>query len=280
MTPDSIAILFSTVTAIAFGTSDFVGGMVSVRVDPRLVACAVNAITAVLIAPVAWATGSQATSGGIVAAVGAGVIEAIGAVALFRGLSEGRMGVVAPIAGIVNAVVPMIVGTFRGETHSPVAWLGLLLAAPAIVLMTSTPERSDRPSGWLYGIVAGIGFGTGFAVLGSMPAHASLATLAMTQVVAASLLALLCISAGLRLPRSTSGQFRWMVVGGLIGGTGLASFQVAARHGHLGESAVISSFYPAMTVLLAALVLRERLFRGQILGFVVCAASLGLVVLG
>lgn len=280
MTPDAVAILFSAVTAIAFGTSDFLGGMASARVDPRLVACAVNMITAILVAPVAWLTGSVATQAGVLAAVGAGTIEAVGAVALFRGLSEGRMGVVAPIAGIVNAVVPMVVGTFRGETHGPVAWVGLLLAAPAIVLMTSAPARSDRPSGWLFGIVAGIGFGTGFAVLGSMPARASLATLAMTQIVAATLLGLTCLVARLRVPRSATGIVGWMLCAGLIGGTGLASFQIAARHGHLGESAVISSFYPAMTVLLAAVVLRERLFRLQILGFLVCAASLGLVVLG
>lgn len=280
MTADSLAIPFSAMTAIAFGTSDFLGGVVSSRLDPRFVACVLNVITALLIAPIAWATGSALTSGGWVAALGAGSIEAVGSVALFRGLSQGRMGVVAPIAGIVNAMVPMVVGLCRGESHSPIAWFGLLLAAPAIVLMTTTPEDSDRPSGWLYGVVAGIGFGTGFAVLGSMPAHASLATLGLTQTVAAGLLGLTCVAARVRVPRTRAPQAWWLLGAGLIGGTGLASFQIAARGGHLGESAVISSFYPAMTVLLAAVILRERLFRVQVLGFVVCAASVGLVVVG
>ncbi len=280
MTADTAAIPFSAMTAIAFGTSDFLGGVVSARVDPRIVACVLNAITALLIVPVAWATGSTLTSTAWLAAVSAGSIEAVGSVALFRGLSQGRMGVVAPVAGIVNALVPMVVGLCRGETHSAIAWLGLLLAAPAIVLMTTTPEGSDRPSGWLFGVVAGIGFGTGFAVLGSMPAHAALATLSLTQVVAASVIGVTCLVARVPLSRSLSRQAGWLICGGLIGGTGLASFQIAARHGHLGESAVISSFYPAMTVLLAALVLRERLFRLQVIGFLVCAASVGLVVIG
>lgn len=280
MTTDTVAIPFSAMTAIAFGTSDFLGGVVSSRLDPRIVACALNVITALLITPIAWATGSTLTSNGWLAALGAGSIEAVGSVALFRGLSQCRMGVVAPVAGIVNAMVPMVVGLCRGETHSAIAWFGLLLAAPAIVLMTSTPEEADRPSGWLYGVVAGIGFGTGFAVLGSMPAHASLATLALTQTVAAGALGVACFLARVHLPRSLSRQAWWLIGGGLIGGTGLASFQIAARHGHLGQSAVISSFYPAMTVLLAALVLRERMFRLQVAGFVVCAASVGLVVMG
>lgn len=280
MTTETVAIPFSAMTAIAFGTSDFVGGVVSARVDPRIVAWVLTTITAVLIAPVAWATGSTLTSSDWLAAFGAGSIVAVGSVALFRGLSQGRMGVVAPVAGIVNAMVPMVVGLCRGETHSAIAWFGLLLAAPAIVLMTTTPEGSDRPSGWLFGVVAGIGFGTGFAVLGSIPARSALATLSLTQVVAAGLLGLTCLVARVPLPRSLSRHAWWLVGGGLIGGTGLASFQIAARHGHLGESAVISSFYPAMTVLLAAVVLRERLFRLQVIGFLVCAASVGLVVIG
>jgi len=280
VTTDTAAIPFSAMTAIAFGTSDFLGGVVSARVDPRIVACVLNGITALLIAPIAWATGSTLSSSAWVAALCAGSIEAVGSVALFRGLGRGRMGVVAPVAGIVNAMLPVVVGLCRGETHSAVAWLGLLLAVPAIVLVTSTPGASDGPSGWLLGVVAGIGFGTGFAVLGSMPAHSALATLSLTQVVATAVIGLTCLVARVPLPRSVSPQFWWLVGGGLIGGTGLASFQVAARHGHLGESAVISSFYPAMTVVLAAVVLRERLFRLQVVGFLAFAASVAPVVIG
>ena len=131
----------------------------------------------------------------------------------------------------------------------------------------------------LDGVLAGLGFGVLFASLAQIPEEAGFAPLALNQLIAG--LAIIGVALSLRqdwVPRN-----RWALGGIISGGLGALAtglFQVATHHGYLSVAAVITSLYPAFTVLLAALVLRERVHRAQGAGLALCAVSVVLVAAG
>ena len=128
-------------------------------------------------------------------------------------------------------------------------------------------------------MLAGLGFGALFAALGQIPEEAGFLPLALNQLVAGG--AIVVVAMALReewVPRN-----RWAlggIISGALGALATGCFQVATQHGYLSVAAVITSLYPAITVLLAALVLREKVHRGQAAGLAMCAAAVVLVAAG
>ena len=160
----------------------------------------------------------------------------------------------------------------------------MALALPAIWLVSREPEATvtgtpPARSGFLDGVLAGLGFGTLFAALGQVPEEAGFLPLAVNQLVAGG--AIVVVAVMLRqpwVPRS-----RWAlggIISGLLGAVATGCFQVATHHGYLSVAAVITSLYPAFTVVLAAAVLRERVHRAQGAGLALCAVSVVLVAAG
>ncbi len=129
------------------------------------------------------------------------------------------------------------------------------------------------------GVLAGLGFGALFAALAQIPEEAGFLPLAANQLVAGA--AVVAVAVALRqdwVPRS-----RWALGGAISGALGALAtglFQVATHHGYLSVAAVITSLYPAFTVLLAALVLREKVHGAQAAGLALCAAAVVLVAAG
>ena len=125
-------------------------------------------------------------------------------------------------------------------------------------------------------MVAGLGFGTLFAALGQVPDTAGLLPLALNQAVAAVLVVAVAVT--LRqpwVPRERAAGVG--VLCGALGAAATGAFLLAAQQGALSVAAVLTSLYPAFTVLLAASVLRERIYRGQAAGLVLCAAAVAMV---
>ena len=159
--------------ALAYGVSDFVGGVVSRRTSVwpvAFTACLGGAIGTVLLAVVV--PGDPSTSDlawGLLAGVGSGT----GTAFLYRGFATGRMGVVAPVSAVGAAVLPVVIGVVIGERPSPLAWLGILVALPGIWLVSREPAGLDAArgvaAGLADGILAGVGFGLLFAALGQVP---------------------------------------------------------------------------------------------------------------
>jgi drug/metabolite transporter (DMT)-like permease len=172
-------------------------------------------------------------------------------------------------------------------------WLGILAALPGIWLVSSTPgdpldERADehRPrrqrgvaAGAVDGVLAGLGFGMLFACLGQVPDTAGLWPLTLTQVVSVPAVVVLATLLRARwLPRDRAS--RWAAVCGPLGTGATLAFLLASQRGFLTVSGVLSSLYPAGTVLLAALLLHERVHRAQGVGLVLCGLAVGLVAAG
>lgn len=277
-----MAVLLSLLAAASYGLSDFVGGVASKRVTPWTIALVGQLAGAVPFLVVGLADGGTFGRAVLGWTLLAGLGNGLGTAFLYRGLSAGRMGVVAPVSGVGAAVLPIVVGLALGERPSPLVWLGIAVAVPAIWMVAREPRAADAVapgSGLVDGILAGVGFGTLFAALAQIPEDAGLLPLALNQLVASVVVVAVATALGVAwVPRQ--GAALLGIVSGCLGATATALFLAASRDGHLTVAAVITSLYPAFTVVLAATVLREHVHKAQAVGLGLCAVTVTLVALG
>lgn len=192
------------------------------------------------------------------------------------------MGVVAPVSGVLAVVIPVVVAVSTGERPGPLVWLGILSAVPAIWLVAREPTAPSATgpsgSGVRDGVLAGLGFGALFACLGQIPDTAGFWPLVLNQLVGVAVVAVVATLLGATwMPRGVA----WGgALAGLLGGAATAAFVLATQQGLLSVSAVLTSLYPAFTILLAALVLHERVHRLQAWGLALCGAAVVLVAIG
>jgi len=272
-----VVVVLALSAALVYGLSDFVGGVVSRRVSPWTVALMAQVGGAVSILALSAFTHGSPTSDDVLWALVAGLGNGIGTAFLYRGLSGGRMGVVAPVSGVGAALVPIVVGVVTGERPATLAWVGIVIAIPAIWLVAREPSPTTFSSTALVdGALAGLGFGTLFAALAQIPEESGFLPLALNQVVGVAVV--IAVATTLRqpwLPRSPRAALG--TICGFLGATATVLFLLATQTGFLTVSAVIASLYPAFTVLLAAVLLREHVHRDQAVGLVLCALTVSLV---
>jgi drug/metabolite transporter (DMT)-like permease len=282
-----VSVLLALGSAIAYGLSDFLGGLFSRRSRVWPVAVVVQASGAagiLLAAPLFAGDPSRAhLLWGLLSGLGSG----LGTAFLYRGLATGRMSVVAPLSAVGAAVLPVLVGVATGERPQPMAWVGIACALPAIWLVSAgegeeglTGDPVPRGStGVVDGIVAGLGFGLLFVALGQVPAGAGMVPAGLGM--AASVLVVVALAVLQRepwVPRDRHAVSAVLV--GVIAALATVLFQLATQSGLLTVTSVLSSLYPAFTVLLAVLVLREHIHRGQAVGLALAGAAITLVSLG
>ena len=279
----SIGIALALFAAIGYGTADFVGGAGARRVPAMSIVFLGQVTGAVAMLLVGIASPGTPTMTHAGWALLAGLGSAAGSIFLLRGLSRGRMAVVAPTSAVGAAVLPVLAGFAAGERPVALVWIGLLLAFPGIWLVsrqvdTAGPTTADRGA-FVDGILGGVGFGVLFVALGQIPESAGSLPLALNQLAGA--LVTVVVATVLRQqwqpqPRAAG----WGVSSGLLGVSGTLAFVEASHLADLGVVAVLASLYPAVTVLLARALLSERLGLGQRLGLVFCSAAVGLIAAG
>lgn len=284
-----MAIALALISALCYGTSDFIGGVLSSRIRPWTAAFTGQAAGGLLLVAICCIDGTALTwptvGWGAVAGVGGGV----GLICLYRGLATGRMGVVAPLSGVLAALVPAAVGVVSGDRPSPTSWVGIAAALPATWLVASGAENAAEGgpttggaaaggarSAVLDGLLAGVGFGVSFAAVAQAPADAGQWPVAVELLVAA-LVAVIGASLAREawLPRSRTAVLA--VSTGVLAAAALTSFLAATHHGMLAVTGIIASLYPAATVVLAIVVLREPVHRAQAIGLGLCAVAVALV---
>ena len=276
-----MSIVLSLFAAAAYGLSDFAGGVFSKRVSAWSVALVGQLSGAVLVLALTFVTTGSPTTGDLWWCVLAGLGNGCGTAFLYRGLASGRMGVVAPVSAVGAVVVPVVVGVLVGERPGVLVWLGIVVAVPAIWLVSREPVTGPARggSGLTDGVLAGIGFGTLFAALAQVPEEAGFLPLVLNQLVAGVTIVVLAAVLGQpwapRTPAALGG-----LVSGALGALATGLFLVATQGGYLTITAVITSLYPAFTVLLAATVLREPVHRAQAVGLGLCTCAVALVAAG
>ena len=275
-----MAAALALAAALSYGLSDFFGGILSKTRSVWMVTTASQLTAAAATAIIALAAPGDPGPADFAWGAAAGIAGAIGISALYRGLSRGRMGVVAPISGTGAALVPVVVGLASGDNPSPLAWTGIVLAFPAIILVPQAGgKRAPVATGAGYGVVAGLGFGALFALIGQIGTDAGFLPIALTQLVVAATVA--SVAVALHQPWLPRGRGLAPVFAfGLLGTAALVCFLLATRAGMLTIVSVIAALYPASTVAMAAIVLREHIGRVQFLGLALAAIAVVLVTVG
>ena len=275
-----VAIALALISAFAYGISDFLGGLFSRKVSAWQVAVVGQSSSTIFAVVAGVIIGGQPLAADWVWAGVAGLGGGFGTAFLYRGLARGRMSVIAPISAIGSALVPVAFGLITGDRPSPLAIFGVVCAFPAIYLISQVVESAPAGQGGIVdGVLAGLGFGFMFAMLGQVRSDANLLPLGLTQ--GTSVVGIIITATVLRVawvPR-TRAAFKPLIMGPLgVAATG--SFLYATHHGLLSIVAVISALYPASTVVLAALVLREKIHTNQAIGLALAAFAVALAALG
>ncbi len=281
-----MVVLLSLGSALAYGLSDFIGGLLSRRISPWSVAVVGQSTATVLTLGLALVVSGDPTASDWWWSALGGIGSGTGAAILYRGLGAGSMAVVAPVSALFAALVPVAVGVLTGERPEALTWLGVACALPAIWLVSQVEDHPDsgpagrrRSAELADGVLAGLGFGLLFAALGQVPEEAGFGPLALTQAVA--VVSTVVLAVALRAPwLPREGAAVQAAVVGVLGTVATAMFLLATQTGLLTVAGVLSSLYPATTVLLAALVLHERISRPQGAGLVLAAVAVALVAAG
>lgn len=278
-----MTVALALLSAVAYGVSDFIGGVASRRASALRVLLLSYPLGVVgLLAAVPFVAG-VATTGSLLWGAVSGIAGGGGVILLYAGLASGPMSVIAPLTAVCGAVVPVTVGVARGERLSVLAFVGVGLALAAVALVSREPRRGDdEPVVSLRGValalLAGAGFGAYFVLLDLTGDGTGLWPLVVSRLVGSVVVVAAAFVAGqLAFP----GRGTWLlpVVAGLLDVIANVGYLLAVRSGLLALVAVLVALYPAATVLLARLVLAERTSAVQRVGLGLAAVSVALITL-
>lgn len=281
-----MAVVFGLLAAAGYGAGDFLGGFASKRAAAQTVVVGsqfVGIIVAVLLSLFVAAPDLRPID--LVYGAGGGCVGVVGILALYRGLALGRMSVVAPITAVGAAIVPVAWGLIaNGERPSALALMGVALSLPAVALVSRVPSDSDSPLLGARGEVtlaagAGLCFGIALVLFSEAADGTGLWPLVASRGVSVTLLGLGALLAG-RLPRPNRDAVPVIVGTGVLDITANAFYFFGVGTGLVSLVAALASLYPAGTVLLARVVLEERLSRHQLAGMALAVIGAALIAVG
>ena len=290
-------VVLALLSAASWGASDFLGGMAERRSPGAPVALGSQLVGLVALLPVAALTASSVQGRDLAWGMAAGAGGAVGVSLLYRGLAAGMMSIVAPVTAVAAATVPVAFGLVTGERPGPVALTGVVLALVAVAVLCASPGRPQEEvppavaSGWgppavaggrlraatVDAVLSGTGFGLFFICLDRAGSDAGLWPIVAARSSAVALLGAVLVATG-RTAKARE-------LGAGVAGVGVLDvlanvlYLLASRRGLLSVTALLASLYPAATVVLARVVLGERLSGAQAAGLAGAAAAVGLIVL-
>jgi drug/metabolite transporter (DMT)-like permease len=271
-------IAFGLVSALAWGIADFGGGLASRRatlfgvVLVSQVAGLVVSLGLAILRAEPWPAPADFAWSAL-----SGVIGAAAVLALYGGLAVGRMGVVAPVAGVLGASVPVLAGIVLEGLPPPIVLAGIGLAIVAVVLVSRVAGGVGAGrSGIELGITAGLCIGLFNVTISRIDESLVFGPVSIVRIVVIVLVAAV-ILVGRRPGRVPAGLLPVVAVIGVLDMTGLAAFLFAEQTGPLAVASILSSLYPVTTVMLAAVVLRERVTRDHAIGIVAAAVAILLI---
>lgn len=271
------AAAFGLASAASWGAGDFCGGVATKRAGSFPVVIGAHFVGAVGF--VALAVGEQMPAAVNLAwCAAAGFAGAFGLLALYRALAIGRMGLAAPVSGVLSAAVPVVAGLILDAPPRAIQFAGFAVALAGVWLVARTDDARVELAALGLPVAAGVGFGLFIFIIGRASAGAVFWPLFASRV--ASLALLSTMATATRNP-IVPGRRDWPIVAlaGAFDAGGNALLVAASHAGRLDVAAVLSSLYPAGTVLLAWSLLRERISRAQLVGLAAVFAAIVLITL-
>jgi drug/metabolite transporter (DMT)-like permease len=268
---------FALAASLSWGAGDFSGGVATRRAKVLSVVIAAHAIGLMMLIALAliWSEPFPSTLDIIWGSV-AGLAGAVGVVAFYQSLSVGRMGIVAPITAMLSAAVPVLFGAFFEGLPGPLQLTGFVLALIAVGLISGLGVVKGRPKGLGLAFLAGLGFGSFFILISRVSHGAIFWPLAAARL--ASFLFLLAVILVRRqeiIPKKS--VLPVVFLAGALDVAGNVFFVLATHAGRLDVAAILSSLYPAVTVLLASIILKERVTRIQTIGICIALVAIPLI---
>lgn len=276
------AFLLALASSLAYGAADYLGG-VAARGAHVLRVVAIAAPASLLVELLLWpAIGADFARAAVVWGAASGVASAAAFALLYRTLAIGPMSVLSPVTALVSAVLPVAVGLLGGERLGGTAVVGVALALVAVVVISGGSDaRGARPE--LHALALAFGAGAAIALqlvcLDRAPDDSGIAPLVVGRTVASAIV----LSAALALRARTGGSrpgAAGAVAAGALDSLANLAFLLAVRDGDLAVVAVITALYPAGTVLLARVLLGERIRRAQLGGLALAAVAVSLLAVG
>jgi len=279
-----MVVLLGLTSALLYGSGDFLGGMASRRAHVLTVLTLVETAGVIAALAVAAASPGPASLAGLAWGFSAGLVGGLGLIIFYAGLAAGPMSVVAPVSGLVSTVLPVAVALAEGERPGAGVYAGALLCLVAIVLASSAGDTGgDTGAARLgraiaYGTASGVSFGLFFLLIRNAGQSGEVWPVAAGRI--GELATVLAAAAVLRpgLPRGIGGRLQLAAAGaGVIDVVANICYVAATRTGAFGLAVVLASLYPGVTVLLARVVLGERLRWIQRIGLGLAAVGIVLV---
>ena len=277
--PQFGSVAYSLAAVMLWGSSDFIGGYATRRANAFLFTSVVNIGGLILVGGLASASRAPFPSRHIVVWALAGGASAGASLALFyRALSSSRMGLSAPVAAVLSAAIPALVAMITQGLPGKIAILGFALAVVGLWLITRT-EAGTTPEGIELAILAGIGF-AGFYLCVHQAGEGSAFWIATLTRSTSLVVTALIVIAQRSFRDITATGVLWGVLTGCIDSLGTVLFVRATQTGRLDEAVVLSSLYPAITVLLARLILKVHFTRWRFVGLLAALAAVPMIASG
>lgn len=273
-------------SAIGYGVSDFVGGIASRRVAALRVVLVSYPVALVLLTVLATVIGGEVTGPAVFWGALCGISQAFGVWWFYAALGAGPISVVSPLTAILVAGVPVAAGLTMGERPSAMAYAGIALALVAVVLVSReaggaadrTQHRFTPLVAWLT-VGSGLAFGINFVVIDQAPVAAGLWPLVFARLAASVLVAVLAVATrNFAAPEGT--PLKLAFVAGALDTVANVAMLLALQASMLSLAGVLISLYPAATVVLALVVLRERVAWWQVIGTVTALLAVAMIASG
>ena len=281
--------LLALASAVLYGAGDFTGGLATRRAAtlPVIVLSQLSGLI-LLVVLLPFLPAAAPSRADLLWGALAGLTGGVGVALLYHGLAIGRMAVIAPTTAVCAVAIPVIVSVALGERPAPIAAAGIILGMGAIVLVSQETAPAAAPGDraharWLppgvgIALVSGVAIGLFFLALAQTRSEAGMYPILASRGTSVTLFGLAALAGrrSLRIP----GALALTLVCGVIDMAANALYLIAARTGPLSVVVTLSSLYPASTVLLARVVLGERLNGRQIAGVGCALAAIVLIVSG
>jgi drug/metabolite transporter (DMT)-like permease len=276
--------------AAFYGAADFIGGFASRRASmfAVLTISQMSGLLSLLVV-LPFLPASSPHAADFAWGAAAGIAGGFGVGLLYRALAIGTMGVVAPTTSVCAVVIPVLAGVALGDRPSRMVSVGIAIAVLAIVLLgqesthpdhpASSAPRGGLPAGRWHALASGVAIGCFFLLLSRAGSEAGLWPLVASRSAGVPIFGVIALATGASF--RTLGSLRWLLVlGGALDMLANVLYLLASRSSDLAVAVTLVSLYPASTVLLARIVLRERLSRLQMVGMVGALVAVVLIVRG
>ena len=264
---------------LSWGCADFLGGYAAKSTDPFLLTAIAHAAGLVLVGSIALLQHAPYPSqAAVMWSLAAGISGGVCLAIFYRSLAAGQMGLNGPTAALIGASIPVAVGFATQGFPHPIQIAGFVFAAIGIFLVSKPDRISGRPAGLCLAVIAGLGFAGFFLFLKQAGDSSAIWVATLTRVSSVVVVGAIALAKYLR--QRLRNRLAWVgIIAGLLDVSGTYCFVRASQTGRLDVSVVLSSLYPVITVVLARLILKERLTPLKATGMAAAIVAMPLIVL-